>query len=232
MGENHLRAPEPAERPAGDGVRRHGTSVDLHVWDTVRPGRAHKPTPQDRRGEGLIGAGIVHKVDLDRGEGSVFPRPAPVMDDRGVPLARCQDILRSVEDEFHRTVRLPREEGGERRHEGRNVLLPAERPSGCCLYHPYLGQGKTEDPCDSPLHVERTLHRPVDCHCPILLRDGDRPLRLEVGVLLIAGAIHPFDDHVSLRKTLFNVPFANAHGVEQVRAFLDRFGEGDRWSIR
>ena len=146
-------------------------------------------------------------------------------------LARGQDILAAIVDQLDRLTRLPRHQRGERRDERWHVFLPTERASGCGLHNAYLGQGKPEDTCDCSLNVERALHRSVNGHRPVLIGDGDRPLRLEIGVLLITGAILAFNDHVRLSEALFHVSFTQAHVVEYVHPLFYNLRHGDGRSV-
>ncbi len=179
----------------------------------------------------MIGAGVVHKIDLDRGQGAVLLRPTLVADDRRMTFARGEDVFLAIEHELHRPSRLPRKQGGKRTNERRHVLFPAERAARRRLHHVHLGKRQAEDAGHRPLYVKRALHRAVYGHRAVLIRDRYRSLCLKVSVLLISGTVLSLYNHIRLSEADVGIAFADAHVVEQIVPTFRSLRHGNRGRI-
>ena len=220
LGREHgLRRAEAPEGAAGRRVRHHDPAVDADVVAAVGAGRVEAAAREHDRAQRAVGAAVEEDVDLHRGDPAVARDAGAVADERGVALGGGGHVLEAVVDELHRPPRLQRQQ---RRVPGDDrgvVLLAAEAPARLRLDDAHLLVGKAQQPHQGLVHVVRALERAVDRH-PVGGRDGDDAVRLDVDVLLAAGAVLALDHEVGLGEAAGEVALLDRDLLEDPRRSL------------
>ncbi len=116
----------------------------------------------------------------------------------------------------HRPAGLAGEQGGVDREDRGVLLLAAERAAGLLLDDDDPVAIETERPHQGRVHVVRALQGAVDLDTPVLARDGDHRLRLEVQLLLVPRPVGALDHQVGPGEA----------GVEVSLVDLERLAEG------
>ncbi len=213
-GELRLRRAEPAKRAVGRRVGEHRPRRDPGVVAPVRTGRVDRPARKDHGTERDVGAAVEDDLDVHRDESPVARDTGAVPHDRRMPLGRGHHVLHAIVDHLDRPARLEREQ----RRVGRDIdgyssLPPNPPPVSVCTTRT-CDTACTQDDGKRTMGVERALDRAVDRH-PAIFRNGDHALWLDVDVLLMPGAVRPFDDVVGGREAGLDVAFLDEDRLER-----------------
>ncbi len=185
---------------------------------TGRRGERLDHEPGAERG---VRAGVGEHVDLERDEVAVARGPAATPDPVGVPLRGRHEGLGPAVDDPDRPARAM---GGQRRQAlARDVGLPAERAAA--------RRGDDADALDRQAQRPRGLGPVVVgvlCRGPqdecVALPEGERRLRLEVGVLVPRGRVRALDRDVGSGEAFRDVARPQPVLGQEVPGGIDQRG--------
>ena len=217
-GERDLRRPRTAHAAGRRVVREHDPAVELDVRPAVGTGRRGERLDHEPGAERGVRAGVGEHVDLEGGEVAVARGAASAPDPVRVPLRGGLEGLGPAVDDLDRPARPIR--GQRRQALARDLRLAAEgAPDDGGDDADALGR-QAQRPRDlGPLVVGVLRRRPHDER--VALPEGERGLRLEVGVLVPRGRVGALHDDVGAGEPFRDVARPEPVLGQQVAAGMD-----------
>ena len=205
-------------QPAVRVVREDHPAVQLDVRPAVGPGRRAERLDHEPGTERGVRTGVGEHVDLERGEVAVARGAASTPDPVRVPLRGRHEGLGPAVDDLDRPARPIR--GQRRQALARDLRLPAERAPADRGSDADALDRQAQRPRDlGPLVVGVLRRRPDDER--VALPEGQRRLRLEVGVLVPRGRVGVLDHDVGAGEPFRDVARPQPVLGQQVAAGMD-----------
>ncbi len=229
-----LGASEAAKRRVRRQVRLRHAAAEVQRGHVVRVVRVEQRPVENRARQVGRKATVREGLELQRREVALFREACFVAGEKRVALAGLRHVLVAVEPDLHRPTELLRRERGHRCERSGLRFLAAEPATHAGHLDGDLVAPAFENVRDDRLHFAGVLGRAEQLQRSVFFGQRERGLRLEIEVVLPAGADLAAQPQRALEQLGVDIAAARGVRVAQPRARSDggvERGERGQWLV-